>query len=89
MLWNLYDEKDAKWKATQPQVLYLMTRVMATSTTREKLKQLIGSETDVGTTSIVVGMTMIDIRAAPQNRGDIVFQALIWGSVLYLVLVNC
>ena len=77
MQWNLYDGKDAKWKATQLQALYIMTReVMATSTTRGRLKKLIDSEIDVGTAGIVNMMT-IDIRTAPQRSGDIAFHSLV------------
>ena len=63
MRWNLYGEKDGKWQATQLPALYSMIRVMAMSTTRERSKKLIGSETDVGTVAIADGMRMIDISA--------------------------
>lgn len=63
-----------KWKATLLQVLYLTTQVMETSTTRERFKKLIGLGTDVGIAGIVIGMMMIDIRGALQNRGDIAFR---------------
>jgi hypothetical protein len=71
--WNSYDGNNAKCKATQLQA-YLMTQVMATSTTRGKLKKLIDLGTDVGTAGTVIGMTTIDIRAAPQNCGDMSYQ---------------
>ena len=71
--WNSYGGKNAKWKATQLQVLYLMTQVMETSTTRERYKKLIGLGTDVGIAGIVIGMMTIHIRGALRNRGDIAF----------------
>jgi hypothetical protein len=75
--WNSYGGKNAKWKATQLQVLYVTTQVMEMSTTRGRFKKLIGLGTDIGIVDIVIGMMTTDIRGALQSCGDIAFRTYI------------
>jgi hypothetical protein len=85
--WNSYGGRNAKWKATQLQVLYVTTQVMEMSTTRGRFKKLIGLGTDIGIVGVVIGMMTTDIRGALQSCGDIAFRTYVICNLYFLSTV--